>query len=139
MYETMRFLRLFAGFVGVGLTAAALTVTTAYAEPHPGAVAVVDVSFQRQGQLDPGESVHHRFTLDAGMTYRFSATCDVDCSDVDLILRDLDGNEVAADEDSDDSPSIAYSPRRGGVFRLEVRMYSCAAAWCGYTLAGTAW
>lgn len=145
MYNTIPLIRLLAGLVGVGLTAAGLTVTTAFAEsPAAGsartvAAVVVDVNFQRQGALNHRQSDVHRIYLYAGESYRFVATCDIDCSDIDLRLRNSAGTIVAEDVLDDDVPIVDFSPSRSGYYRIEVRMWQCSINPCGYHLSAERW
>lgn len=145
MYDTIPLIRLFGGLVGVGLTAATLTVATVYAEtPAAGRArtteaSVVDVAFQRQGALNHRQSDFHRIYLYAGETYRFVATCDIDCSDLDLRVRNSTGTIVAEDVLDDDVPVVDFSPSRSGYYRIEVRMWQCSINPCGYHLSAERW
>lgn len=145
MDVTIHLLRFLGGLVGIGLTAAGLTVTTVFAEtPAAGRArtteaSVVDVAFQRQGALNHRRSDFHRIYLYAGETYRFVATCDVDCSDVDLRLRNSAGTIVAEDVLGDDVPIVDFTPSRSGYYRIEVRMWQCSINPCSYDLSAERW
>ncbi|MEN9202966.1 MAG: hypothetical protein Q6K80_01345 [Thermostichus sp. DG_1_6_bins_120] len=52
------------------------------------------------------------------------AICDVNCYDVDLILYDVGGRVVAADELGDDYP-VVQAPYAGS-FSVEVIMFHCS-------------
>jgi len=62
------------------------------------------------------------------------AACDTDCSDVDLILYDANGNTVDSDFELDDFPIVSTTPGRDGVYRLEVQMVACSANPCRYAI-----
>ncbi len=73
-----------------------------------------------------------RFTvdLDAGVEYRIVATCDNDCTDVDLYLYDPTGELVDSDQLDDDVPVVSVTPRKGGRYALEGAMYECSTEFC---------
>ena len=71
-------------------------------------------------------------TLQAGVPYAIQAACDEACGDIDLYLFDQAGARVAADQGDDDTPVIEFTPATAGTFRLEVRMFACVTATCGW-------
>lgn len=84
------------------------------------------------GALDSNESENLGAVLDAGHSYGIVAVCDDDCSDLDLALLDAGGRIVGKDVTRSDVAVIAFTPRRSGNYRVNVRMYACSAAPCGY-------
>lgn len=68
--------------------------------------------------------------LQAGVEYLFSARCDGDCSDVDLVLEDHNGREIKADRDADDTPSFTFRPERSGRYNVKVEVANCSARQC---------
>ena len=84
--------------------------------------------------LRTGESDYHYVSLSDTASYKLAALCDRNCSDVDLVLRDLDGELVAEDTTADSLPTIDITPAVTGRYRLEVRMYSCETGRCFYGL-----
>lgn len=70
--------------------------------------------------------------LTAGVHYTFVGVCDDDCDDLDLVLSDARGDALAADTDPDDTPLIAFTPRRTGTYSLHVYMTSCNNEPCAY-------
>jgi hypothetical protein len=62
-------------------------------------------------------------TLDAGKRYRIIAAGDFDAKDVDLEVKDLNGNRVAADEDTASEAVINYTPDRTQKYLVRVRLY----------------
>ena len=98
-----------------------------------------DTGRRWSGSLDQGESGGHSVYLRRGVEYVFSATCDIDCSDVDLQLFSPSGALVAEDVRSDDVPQIAFTPSVSGTYRISVRMYECSLQQCGYSLSAVQW
>ncbi|MGA7935472.1 MAG: hypothetical protein WCA35_18115, partial [Kovacikia sp.] len=64
--------------------------------------------------------------------YGLIGVCDRDCRDLDLRLYDENGNLVAADTSSDDTPFVSLTPRWSGQFYLRVDMANCRANYCYY-------
>jgi hypothetical protein len=87
------------------------------------------------GGLADGAAEDVEMTLDAGKEYVILGVCDVDCSDLDLILRDRSGAVVDSDFEVDDVPIVTVTPSRTGTYTVEVRMASCSAAPCRYGVA----
>jgi type II secretory pathway pseudopilin PulG len=110
-----------AQMVGVGITAATqgyrLNERLLVGSLRNGHVASLDLTFQR------------------GVDYLLVATCDADCDDVDLVLREDDGREIAADRDSTDLPVLRVPGGHPGLHRLNISMASCSASPCRYSVA----
>jgi hypothetical protein len=85
----------------------------------------------RRGQMytGSGDSV---FTvhLEAGVTYRFEARCDRDCSDLDMALRDSRGREMIADRDVNDTPGFTFTPHQSGTYQVRLELFECRAYRC---------
>lgn len=73
--------------------------------------------------------------LDGGSEYMIIGACDLDCSDIDMWLYDENRNLVDNDEEDDDSPILAISPKRSGVYFVKTKMYDCDAEPCSYGFA----
>lgn len=84
------------------------------------------------GSLGDGESTRLGLNLDGGTAYMLVGVCDNDCADLDFRLFDPNGNEVAADVATDDTPVITITPRRGGQYTLQAVMADCRNAPCRY-------
>lgn len=84
------------------------------------------------GSLNNGANEFVAVPLDIGMSYELIGTCDTDCSDLDLVLFDPDGNQVDSDVQLDDVPIVSVSPRRSGTYRVKVIMAKCTAEPCRY-------
>lgn len=85
--------------------------------------------------LDEGES--ETFTVDvrSGFDYRMLALCDEDCSDIDVYLEDMSGDELDQDVSLNDAPVVSMTARSDQQVRLRVRMYSCSTEPCYFGVA----
>jgi hypothetical protein len=58
--------------------------------------------------------------------------CDNDCSDLDLVLYDADGDQVDSDVQTDDVPIVQVTPRETMRYRVKVLMPTCKTNPCWY-------
>lgn len=86
------------------------------------------------GWLDRGDETTWSVWLTAGTSYAVAATCDRDCSDVDLRLISPGGVEIDSDLGSDDQPIVFATPSRSGYYRVRVLMHSCSVQPCEYVV-----
>ncbi len=82
------------------------------------------------GSLEEGESDAFTGTFRDGWEYRIVSFCDNDCSDVDLYLRDGDGDELDSDISTNDVPIIGCRPGRTGEYTVQLTMYECSVEPC---------
>jgi len=83
--------------------------------------------------LDDGNYTTVTYTLLKGNSYKIVGACDNQCSNLDLELRDDNGNLIERDNASDDIPIVEVTPRRDGKFTLKVIMSDCSSsAGCVY-------
>jgi hypothetical protein len=85
-----------------------------------------------QGRLDDDATTSLNVTLQAGKDYILWGVCDQDCSDIDLVIYDSDGDEVDSDLQTDDKPLLRVVPQSNGRYRVKVSMVSCSANPCRY-------
>ncbi|MEM9291268.1 MAG: hypothetical protein AAGD01_06285 [Acidobacteriota bacterium] len=85
-----------------------------------------------RGSLRTGQRNSVRIDLSGGSQYFIGGACDLGCDLFDLVLRDRQGNIVAADTENDDVPIIDFIPDDDGVFTLEAQMRSCNSGSCVY-------
>jgi hypothetical protein len=93
------------------------------------------VEIQRAtGSLAPGAS--ERFTVEGaveggeeGQLLSLDGACDYDCSDLNLVVYDADGEEVGADRLDDDVPIVELP---AGSYEAEVSMVACTAPECAW-------
>jgi hypothetical protein len=87
------------------------------------------------GSLGAGQNATHELHMDTHVSYRITAACDSDCSDLDLSLVDASDNKLAEDLKSDANPQIVWRASYTGVHRLIVSMVTCKVAPCTYAVA----
>jgi hypothetical protein len=85
-----------------------------------------------RGSLLQDGATSHSVRLNAGTLYRMVGVCDGDCPDLDLVLLDPSGSQVASDLASDDTPEIAITPSRSGLYSVRAVMATCTRQPCGY-------
>ena len=84
------------------------------------------------GRLDDDANESLTIPLDGGNEYILIGKCDQDCSDLDLTIYDPNGNEVASDLATDDSPTLHIKSAVNGNYRLKVAMPACRVNPCRY-------
>jgi hypothetical protein len=87
------------------------------------------------GSLNNGSEESVSVALEGGGNYAIVGVCDSGCRDLDLVAFDGAGNEVASDQEMDDTPMVNFSATQTGTWRLQVTMASCTADPCHYSLA----
>jgi hypothetical protein len=70
--------------------------------------------------------------LDLGVEYWIVGACDLDCSDLDLTLNDLQGNELFADLLDDATPILTFTAPASGEHILRVSMVECSVEPCSF-------
>ena len=84
------------------------------------------------GSLADDENDSFNLTLHAGTTYALVGVCDNDCSDLDLVLYDADGDQIDSDVQSDDVPIVTVTPSETMRYRVKVMMAVCKTNPCWY-------
>ena len=84
------------------------------------------------GSLDQGNNEMVSLTLEAGTQYQIMGACDNDCTDLDFVLYDSNGNELDSDLQTDDYPVVSVTPRRTGTYSVKVIMATCSREPCRY-------
>jgi hypothetical protein len=82
------------------------------------------------GWLQQGENNWvnlYTVTLEAGKNYRLMAAGDADARDVDLEIKDLNGKQVALDEDTASEAVINFSPTVTQKYLVRVRLFDSGA------------
>lgn len=87
------------------------------------------------GAIDEGEDNTWTFYLSSSWDYKIQAFCDNDCDDIDLYLKDSDGDVIDEDTLEDDYPVVFFSPYKSGTYQIDITMYSCAVEPCYFGLA----
>ncbi|MBL8557114.1 MAG: hypothetical protein JNM47_00210 [Hyphomonadaceae bacterium] len=77
-----------------------------------------------------------RFTLpvQSGYSYKILGICDNDCSDVDLRIFNMNGQNIGEDVTNDDVPLVDLQPTGNGTVQLEANMITCSAAPCYHAI-----
>lgn len=87
------------------------------------------------GALQAGRQLTYPIRLEAGQDYMVVGFCDGDCTDMDLVLLDLLGNELESDFLTDAQPVLIYTPDQTDQFEVRVDMVSCSIEPCSYAVA----
>lgn len=85
-----------------------------------------------QGRLDDDATTNLNVELQRGKDYVLWGVCDQDCSDIDLVIYDSNGDQVDSDLQTDDKPLLHVIPSRNGQYRIKVSMANCSANPCRY-------
>lgn len=87
------------------------------------------------GPLNTEESEWFVVELRAGAPYDFVGTCDEDCSQLHVLLRNPTGSDVAVDRSGESLPRLQFTPRDSGSYRIQVTMAACRLNPCWYGVA----
>lgn len=87
------------------------------------------------GSLAQGQSWNIPAELHAGVDYRVLGVCDRDCADLDLVVFDNNGVQVAQDTATSNQPVVAVAPVYTANFTVQVQMFNCTVAPCYYAIA----
>jgi hypothetical protein len=90
---------------------------------------------ERRGSLNTDQTITVPFLLQEGWEYRMTGVCDRDCFDLDLVLLDPRGAEVASDVFEDALPILAHAPDTTGEHQVEVIMVACDVEPCAFRIA----
>jgi hypothetical protein len=86
------------------------------------------------GELDNERNEEVTVRLRAGVRYAIVGVCDEDCDDLDIVLYNAGGREVASDVQDDDVPVVEITPDRQATFSARAVMASCKKDPCSYGL-----
>lgn len=86
------------------------------------------------GSLRDGGTRSFTVNVRAGVQYLLVANCDADCDDVDLVLSERDGREIAADRRDNDLAIVAVPAGHPGAHTVTVSMASCRSNPCRFGL-----
>ena len=89
--------------------------------------------------LEKGEHRVYLVTLYAGNEYNIQACGDADAGNIDLVLHDKDGKEVARDQSEDREPKLTFKPTRTATYyvALYAASLSGSASKAGVAMAVT--
>lgn len=86
------------------------------------------------GELNEGRNEEVNVRLRAGVRYAIVGVCDQDCKDLDLVLYNASGRELASDVGQDDVPVVEITPEREGVYMARAVMADCSKEPCHFGL-----
>ena len=66
-----------------------------------------------------------RATLHPDMEYTFVATCDGNCKDLNLTLKDANGMEIAASQKTGELATISFTPPSQGEYQITAKPGEC--------------
>lgn len=73
--------------------------------------------------IDEKESTSIRLSLEAGQSYVFIGGGDRYTVDLDIIIKNNNGEIVAQDSKTDNNPVVVYKPETSGTFSVALRLY----------------
>ncbi|MBW3655050.1 MAG: hypothetical protein KY444_03020 [Gemmatimonadetes bacterium] len=77
------------------------------------------------GSLEEGEDEEFEIRVRAGQTYIFVGVCDENCTDLDIIVTDQDGDELESDVELDDTPMVMLQAKQTMKITVTVSMPGC--------------
>lgn len=80
--------------------------------------------------LRAGQEYRWTVNLEQGGNYGFFGACDNDCTDVDIIVEDANGREVASDVLTDDYPVVGIQNATAGRYTARILLVSCSVEPC---------
>ncbi len=86
------------------------------------------------GRLNKGGTDSWTFYFDKDKSYIITGACDNDCGNVDLVIKDADGNIVDKDRKDDDTPVLSLKPEKGARYTINVEMAACKEEPCYFGL-----
>lgn len=89
--------------------------------------------FVRTGELANNGSDHFSVHLSGKQTQILGA-CDNDCKNMDMQLVDAGGNVISEDVEPDDFPIVSSTSKYVGDYTIVVKMVTCGAAPCHYSV-----
>ena len=77
------------------------------------------------GSLEEGQDEEFQMRVRAGHTYIFVGVCDENCSDLDIVITDEDGDELESDVELDDTPMVVLEAEETTTITVKVSMATC--------------
>ncbi|MDJ0515762.1 MAG: hypothetical protein QNJ74_05650 [Trichodesmium sp. MO_231.B1] len=80
------------------------------------------------------ERVEVPFTakLSSDVSYTILGVCDDNCTDLNLTLKNQEGNKIANDEKEDGIPVISFTPTENSDYRITARPDKCVTEKCEF-------
>jgi hypothetical protein len=86
------------------------------------------------GRLTRGAEAPKTLLLYPNREYSFVAVCDRNCNEVNLIVKDMNGNRVASDTSGNAVAVVNLKPPSENRYQVNVRMAKCSARSCNFGL-----
>jgi hypothetical protein len=86
------------------------------------------------GALQPGAKERFTLPVERGVKYKVLGVCDNDCSNVDLRIFNMNGQNIGEDITDDDIPIVDLEPKVTGTVQLEATMVTCSEAPCYHAI-----
>jgi len=86
------------------------------------------------GALPAGGKERFTLPVETGVSYKILGICDNDCSNVDLRVFNLNGQNIGEDVTPDDIPIVELQPTGTGTVQLEATMITCSAEPCYHAI-----
>ncbi|HEY7770282.1 hypothetical protein, partial [Longimicrobium sp.] len=77
------------------------------------------------GRLEEDQDEEFQLRVRAGHTYVFVGVCDENCSDLDIVVTDEDGDELESDVELDDTPMVVLEAEETTTITVTVSMATC--------------
>ncbi|HEY0035920.1 MAG TPA: hypothetical protein VGB66_04485 [Longimicrobium sp.] len=77
------------------------------------------------GRLEEDQEEEFQLRVRAGHTYVFVGVCDENCSDLDIVVTDEDGDELESDVELDDTPMVVLEAEETTTITVKVSMATC--------------
>ena len=85
------------------------------------------------GSLRDGQAETFTLILESRVQpYAIVGVCDTDCSDLDLSVSDMYGDQIVEDTQPDDQPLLMFQVSSRTRYRVKVMMASCSTSPCFY-------
>ncbi len=84
------------------------------------------------GKLKEKVEVPFTAKLSSDVSYTILGVCDDNCSDLNLTLKNKEGNKIANDEKQDGIPVISFTPTENSDYRITARPDKCTTEKCEF-------
>lgn len=86
------------------------------------------------GALPAGGKERFTLPVQSGVSYKLLGICDNDCTDVDLRVFNLNGQNIGEDVTDDDVPLVELQPTGTGTVQIEAQVVACSSEPCYHAI-----
>lgn len=91
------------------------------------------LSFPRNvGKLRRRTEAFKTVLLNPNREYIFMAVCDENCNDLNVIVKDMDGNKITSDATNSAIALVNFKPPTEDRYQVTIRMEKCSTQTCNY-------